>query len=207
MEPMNGMGAAKSATLYYAIGGVVVLCGAAYLFWGGHGDRIVTREDAAMRNDQEMETVLSTEKKSLRALLGMTESVACDFAVEDPHAGKSSGTVYIAGGKMRGDFSSVPPVGGKTIESHMIIVDDTTYVWSPEGMGYGMKMHVPEASDAAVNTTPSSDGAPNWDAAYDYHCSSWTADSAKFALPTGVEFTDMEAMMRMQGVGGMKMPR
>lgn len=207
MEPTNEAGAsgAKSMTLYYAIGGLIVLGGVAYLFLGGNA-AVPTTNSSKTDDDAKKEVAAPAEKKSLRALLGMSESVTCAFAADDPQAGKSSGTVYVAGGKMRGDFTAVLPTGGKKVESHMIVDGDMTYIWSPEGMGRGMKMRMPavSAEPGANAAAEPAEGAPSWDAAYDYRCSAWTPDSAKFTPPSDVEFMDMEAMMK--DMGGMKMP-
>ena len=90
---------------------------------------------------------------------------------------------------MRGDFTSV--AAGKTILSHMIVKDNTSYMWS-DAMPQGIKMSfdtVATQSDA----TPQS--MVNPDAQVDYSCSAWDADTSMFVLPEGVTFQDMSAMM------------
>lgn len=119
-------------------------------------------------------------------LLGMSAAVQCTAGTKT-NGVESVGTVYVANGNMRGDFSST--VNGRTVDSHMIATADTVYTWS-SGMPQGVKMPKPTSTGA----TGSSQGFdPN--AEVNYSCRSWTADASKFNPPSDIKFMDISAMM------------
>ncbi len=100
----------------------------------------------------------------------------------------STGTTYVAGDKMRGDFSS--EVEGKTTESHMIIRDQTVYTWI-EVMGTTMAFKTSlNTSNASTTQTRSVDINQR----VDYNCEDWTVDESMFVLPTGVTFQETSAI-------------
>src|SRR6185369_6722066 len=86
---------------------------------------------------------------SFKDLIAMGKPQKCD-ATFDTKGNASSGIIYTAGGKMRGDFSS--QVDGKTMQMHMIVKDQTSYNWV-EGMGttMGFKTSL-NTSNSAKNT-------------------------------------------------------
>lgn len=112
--------------------------------------------------------------------------------VTDPSNG-SSGTVYVGGGKMRGDFTSQTS-SGTTITSHMISDGQTVYVWS-SAMPQGIKMAVSASSQTSASGTQNP-----YNENVNYTCSAWSVNSSEFALPAGVTFEDMSAMI--QGSAG-----
>lgn len=122
---------------------------------------------------------------SLKELFAQGKSQKCTFSHDGSGVG-SSGTVYIASGKMRGDFNST--VDGKTVESHMIVNGDTAYIWS-SSMPQGIKMQF----DAAAQAGQGNSGAVNPDQRFGYDCSGWSADQSLFSLPSGITFTDLGA--------------
>jgi len=125
---------------------------------------------------------------SLKNLIADGKSVWCTFASTQGNT-TSSGTVYVADGKMRGDFNSV--VSDKTMESHMILRDDTSYVWSA-GNKQGVKMSVKELSAATSTSTKQPVGFEN---STSYECKPWDASDLSFELPQGITFMDLSSMM------------
>jgi hypothetical protein len=108
---------------------------------------------------------------------------------------KTQGTIFVGGGKMRGDFTSQTSRG--PIQSHMISDGTSMYVWS-SARPQGIKMAVPAAGKAPPQGN--SQGSL-YNKTVNYACSPWTVDEAEFALPQDVSFIDASAMM-----GGTKMP-
>lgn len=133
---------------------------------------------------------------SFASLMGMGKNLTCDFssAAGDGY-GPSSGTVYIAGERMRGDFTSEQD--GTTAQTHMIHDGDSVYTWSKSAEGtFAMKFHQGEVDveqDAGVATMPSQ--AMSIENDVDYDCHRWSVDGSKFVPPSDIEFMDMEAMM------------
>lgn len=124
----------------------------------------------------------STSTSSLKDLLTKGVAQSCTFSNEG-----STGTVYVAGGKMRGDFDSVTE--GKTVKSHMIVDGNTSYIWM-DGEKTGFKMSFDPASQ------PSGSGAPtggfDTNASMNYKCGTWITDSTQFTPPSNVTFTSFD---------------
>lgn len=89
----------------------------------------------------------------------------------------SSGTIYIALGKLRGDFRTRVS-GGITVASHVIATDGYVYTWSDF------------SSKGIVTALDLSGRAPGelLSSAVHYYCSPWEADQNVFVLPPGVSF-------------------
>ena len=149
---------------------------------------------------------------SLASLVARGGTVQCDVGMATGPAdenGATKGSVYVSGGKMRGDFEMTSQAG--TIESHMIRDGEYIYVWS-SAMPMGMKMKATAAeqpSSPTAQPSPSDIYAQN----HNYNCKPWSGDSSKFELPAGVTFNDMSAMMPGANAGasgsvkaGTKMP-
>lgn len=133
--------------------------------------------------------VNANAKASLRSLLALGKSSVCTFT-SSQNGATSSGTMYIsASGDMRGDFQSQTSSG--TQASSMIVKDGTSYVWSGS-QGAKMKTN----ASASANASAQAKNSVDLDQQVNYDCSDWTVDSSKFTLPSGVNFVDIEAMLK-----------
>ena len=118
----------------------------------------------------------------------MGQNLSCTFS--NSTAGQSStGTVYISGTMMRGDFTSQIK-SSTNVQSHMIRSGDQIYVWSG---AQGAKMAF-AGLDASASTQ--SNGSVNLDQKVNYKCTPWTVDNGQFTPPTNVKFIDLSAMMK-----------
>lgn len=126
------------------------------------------------------------ESKSLKDLFTSGVSQTCTFSV----GSESTGNVYVANGKMRGDFTV--NAADKVITSHMISDGKTSYVWMDgEKTGFKMAFDVSNASpvpEASASTTV------DLNKKFDYNCTPSVSDASKFSLPTDVTFTDMSEL-------------
>ncbi len=138
---------------------IIVVVGAALFFMNG-GTRGLT-------------TLGNT---SLRTLLTSNMSQKCSFSNAD-----SSGTIYVGGGKMRGDFTSKADQG--SAQSHMVIDNNIAYVWI-DGTAQGYRMPFENLSAANGGKT----GGVDADAKVATDCTPWQATEASFTLPTDVTF-------------------
>jgi len=127
---------------------------------------------------------LNTSAKTtgtLKALLGLGKNVVCDV-----DTGKESGKVYLtAGGSLSGEFTA----SNGTI-SHVIVKDGMAYVWSGT-QGAKLSLDYLNASASAQSSSQ-----VNLNSEASYSCSDWTVDNSKFTLPSGVNFVDIEAMLK-----------
>lgn len=122
---------------------------------------------------------------TLKGLLSLGYSQKCTFIDATSLTASSEGTIYVAQGRVRGDFTSV--VSGKPILSHMIVLDDTSYVWTDATTG-GFKMALATIEKQQA-PGPNQGFDPN--KKVNYSCTNWSTDVSVFALPAGIQFSDM----------------
>lgn len=161
-----------NSKLWIGIGVVVVILIALALLFMGRGG---TPGSAA---------VSGAEPQSLEGLLQRGGSQKCTFSNTAGDV-TSSGTVYIGGGMLRGDFTTTGASAEQNNSGHFIVKDNTTYVWI-EGLTQGFK-----SSFSGSVGNPNSQIDPS--APGNYNCTGWSVDSSVFGLPTGVSFTDVGA--------------
>lgn len=136
-----------------------------------------------------------SKPNSLKSLLMAGIPQSCTFS-SSTEGYTSEGTVYTASGKMRGDFSS--KVSGKEMKSHMIVMDNTSYIWTDgETKGYKTSFTDEQKTEAEelAKDAPKPTGGVDLDAMVDYNCKPWMVSSSHFDLPSGVEFVSLEDMM------------
>jgi hypothetical protein len=159
--------------------GIIIIAAGAYLALGRGGGAPAPEQSAA-----------TSTSSTLRELAASGSPQQCAFT----SANNTKGTVYVAGGKVRGDFSA--EVAGKAIAGHMIVADNTSYVWM-DGMATGFKNSF-EATAAASSTN--SQGV-NPDERVSYDCSAWSEDPNLFVLPTTVTFSAISDTSVKAGAG------
>lgn len=123
---------------------------------------------------------------SLTALMALGIPQKCDFSDTTNPEAQTSGTVYVSGGKSRGDFTST--AGGQTFHAHSIVESDTMYSWVEEN-GMGVKIAINKDQQKPTGDSKQFDAGK----AMDYHCSAWVPDSSKFDVPTNIKFMEMAA--------------
>ncbi|MEK7576306.1 MAG: hypothetical protein AAB482_01290 [Patescibacteria group bacterium] len=132
----------------------------------------------------------TSQKMTLKSLLALGKAQTCTFNNTGGDAGgNSSGTMQIANGKMRGDFTTT--ASGKTMQSHMLMIDYVNYIWGDE-MPFGIKMALTDLEKPENQKNQ----AVDINKELDYACTSGTSDANAFNLPAGVEFKDLGAMMQ-----------
>jgi hypothetical protein len=168
--------------------GLLLLLGGvgAYLFASkGKSPSTATPQEQATSGE-------SSAQRSLKDLLGLGTSQECLFSTEG-----SNGVVYVAGGKVRGDFTTESE--GQTTISHMIVDGQTSYVWM-EGQQMGYKFSFDESAQVQdQDQGQTSQATVDIDQKVDYNCKSWNTDPSMFTLPAGIEFSDMSQLTAPAG--------
>ncbi|HEX2792138.1 MAG TPA: hypothetical protein VHO23_00225 [Candidatus Paceibacterota bacterium] len=96
----------------------------------------------------------------------------------------TDGVVYVAGERVRGDFTSTVPQFGE-IESHMLADGTMVHTWSSmTDTGFSMPQTEAEATDEVAVSGQSIDVNQS----YSYDCAPWATDERMFALPDGITF-------------------
>lgn len=170
------VGVLGAGAWFYMSGGMAEMRG------GESGERLMEGATATDPN--------SLESGTWRSLMGMTSAARCTVSTT-ANGVESMGTVYVANGSMRGDFSST--VNGRAVDSHIIADATTVYTWST-----GLPQGVKTPRDLATGqTSGNSTETFNPNAELNYSCGAWTADASMFVPPTDITFLDISAMMQV----------
>lgn len=124
--------------------------------------------------------------ETLAALMAAGAPVKCTIV---PSADNShmSGTFYVAGKQVRGDYSVA--TGGQTMMGHMIAQTQTTYTWfDGQPMGFKMANTLEPGNTGNVPVAESQGFDPNQKLGY--QCEGWVMDASKFAVPTNIKFSE-----------------
>jgi len=164
----------------WIVGGVVVLVVLGFLLFG-RGKSSKTEQSNNTTNTQANSPApVASTPMSLADLANSSSSQTCTFT-----DASGTGTVFVASGKVRADFSSME--AGKAVGGHMILDNGTSYLWL-DGQTTGFK------SKISATSNPTGQQGLDANQKLNYNCQSWSADASKFALPTGVTFTDMSSL-------------
>ena len=177
--------------LIYAIVGVVVVLGAvAFILHGSSSAPTAGTPDTSATNTGAVPAPTTAapgtaSSMTLQSLLSLGSAQKCTFTDATSATASSEGTVYVSSGKFRGDFTSV--VAGKNIMSHMIVSANDAYVWTDLTPG-GFKMAL---ATIEKQQAPGANQGFDPNKKVNYSCSPWTVDAKVFALPTGIQFSNM----------------
>ena len=130
----------------------------------------------------------------LKNLLTGGVSQSCTFSNTKDGA-TSDGVIYVASGKVRGDFNSVS--GGKTTKTHMVVDGKTSYIWM-DGQATGFKTTFDTSTTASPSGSASGGTSGSFDANanLNYNCKPWIVDNSMFSVPTNVQFMGLDSMMK-----------
>ncbi|KKS96475.1 MAG: hypothetical protein UV73_C0010G0060 [Candidatus Gottesmanbacteria bacterium GW2011_GWA2_43_14] len=158
----------------------VLIGGAAVYFAFSNRSNPAGGSQSEIQTGQSVTETGSTQK-SLKELFLSGVSQECSFSDENG----SEGSVRVAQGKSRGDFSAV--AGGKKMQSHMIVDGQTSYMWL-DGQTTGFKMSIDSTAQADNGQTQ---GNVDVNKKVDFRCQPWRTDNSVFNLPAGINFTDL----------------
>jgi hypothetical protein len=119
-------------------------------------------------------------KGTIKSLLTSGVPQSCTFTSEKQAS--TSGTVYVSGGKMRGDFTTINE--GQSMTGHLIIDSGYSYIWS-DLLTRGMKVALTEGQSSTGSGTQGMDVNQT----VGYTCKPWSVDESKFTLPSNITFT------------------
>jgi hypothetical protein len=104
---------------------------------------------------------------------------------------KTSGTVYLDAGKIRGSFSTT--VAGQKIDAWTIVRDGFAYSWTSL-VKTGYKTPVVNADTNASSSVSVSGNTYsfNLDQIGDYNCVDWKADGSVFLVPVDITFQEIK---------------
>ncbi|MEK7180440.1 MAG: hypothetical protein AAB706_03105 [Patescibacteria group bacterium] len=140
--------------------------------------------------NNEASVIMAGGKVSMKDLIVGGKAQQCLISSSNEFS-QSSGVVYVANGKVRGDFDSLSQ--GVQVQSHMIVDGDYSYIWTSESnQGFKTKIDASTTNSASQTNQQGID----YNQQMDYACSPWSADASFFVLPKGIIFTDLAEMMQ-----------
>ncbi len=187
--------------LYIGLFVMLILVVGSYLFYKKENSsvseqKVITSESVEQKVDENAGSLADI----FAAAGGPSQTCTFENTTEN---GKASGVVYTSKSKMRGDFST--QMDGKVAESHMIVVDNTSYLWQ-DGEKTGMKSVFGEESLKVIDppkTVPDteSDTIPTgvMPDTGSFECKDWSVDDSFFDLPDNVEFLSLNDMTGASG--------
>jgi len=161
---------------------VAVVVGVYFVFGGS---KEVKNEELGNTNDEQP----TGKKMAFSQFLKQGGAYKCEVK-QSMSDFENSGTMYVSGKNMRGEFSTVAE--GKTMVSSFMSRDGYSYTWSSltPGMGFKIKAEAETSNEGAdINGTY----AWNADQIGDYNCENWVVDATKFELPKNVTFQEIKS--------------
>lgn len=134
-------------------------------------------------------TAAALTQMSLKTLFESGGSKKCTYSDNTDNM-MSSGTVYLANSKMRGDFDT--QASGQTFHSHMITDQTTSYIWT-DGQPQGIKMTMDKIP--SPNPSAKTQSGVDINKNFNFKCDNWSADESLFTTPSDIKFQDFSSMM------------
>lgn len=169
--------------------GILVLGGAAFFIFSGDkkeespSEEVISEENSSVSETKKVEEDFN-EKTTLAKLMEKGGNYQCTFT-HKTEVGDSTGTVFMSGKKIRGDFVSKVSMEGLgnmgDIKTYMISDGESVYTWSSmtaDGYKAPVTQTTEKETQASVPTNQE----------LDYKCAVWKADESKFSLPTNIIF-------------------
>jgi len=177
----------KKAYILVGIVLLLLLAGGGYFFYQRSNKTTNSISNENTQGQASTETQNQPTEGTLNNLLESNTPQACSYSSSST-SGTVDGTVYVADGKMRADYTSTN--GSDTLTGHMIIDSGYSYVWmegSKQGYKTAINQQAPETSPSPTAQENNQESS-NLDQKVSYTCSAWTVDESKFTFPSDVNF-------------------
>lgn len=175
-------------TIIIAIVVLAVAGGGAYYVANNNKDEKQSDSSEAQPQDS------NVQSNSINGLLAQDKNLNCTFDFTDDSGYKSSGNLYFASKRVRGDFNSTDSKG-ETRYSHMINDGKYQYFWE-EGDDSGFKMNIDNIDSSEAQKDASKKETVDQNKEYNFDCSDWSVDESQFQPPSNVKFTDFSAQLQ-----------
>lgn len=162
----------------------IIVVGGGAVFFTQNKKTSPQAEVASNSQIAQPEEQVTSQSASVISLLESGKNQQCTFSTV-AEGSETAGMVYLANGKMRGDFTV--KTSEMAVLSHTIYDGTTSYVWTDTG-GDGIKMKVDLATIAeAQQSNRSLDLKQN----LQFDCKNWNVDESMFVAPSNVTFSDI----------------
>ncbi len=172
----------KQIAIILGVLAVIIIAGVAYLMMKNAQHSQMVSVTTQNKPTSPASPTTQTIQGTLKSLLSAGKSQKCTYS-NKIQTGSVNGIVYIANGKVRGDFTS-STVQNK-VSGHMIVEGGYSYVWT-DLSNQGVKMAI---NQQQPSTTPTNNQAPNINQTFTYSCQGLTEDDSMFVLPSAISFS------------------
>lgn len=154
------------------------------------------------KNDEQQNTETQASEQenggpaTIKDLLAQNKNTTCTFSSTDESGNQTSGTVYVAGERMKGDISY--QASGEAEQKSSILRDSEYQYYWQEGSNAGFKTKISEVESAAVEgqENENNQNQPvDQNTEYEFDCSDWNVDESVLSVPENVEFTDFSSQV------------
>ncbi|MEK9196137.1 MAG: hypothetical protein AAB914_02095 [Patescibacteria group bacterium] len=167
---------------------VIVLAGVIFLVVGKDSSTNTSSQDPV--SSKKAEPNNQTTKGSLSSLAVGKKAQECTMNYSGP-SGSGTGAMHSDGNGKARMHIDLKTEKGNVGQTDQIMKEGKAYSWTTsDEQTFGMMMDMSKMdSQQGQNTATSSGPQPNQD--FDISCKSWKVDESKFAVPTNVNFMDM----------------
>jgi len=178
----------KTTVIGYIALAVIIISGGGYLLLKGEPAGAPASQSEVQGAEASVQVQDSTvpAQVSMRDLVARGQSLECTFDLDVEYS-KSNGTVYIAGGKVRGNFDivvSVSQAGTQKFQAYMIADGEMSYVWSSL-IKQGFKLPISKSE-----TSADPQNGVDYNQKLNYSCKPWNAVANFFIPPADIVFSD-----------------
>lgn len=163
---------------------LIIICVGAYLLIK-KSPQPVNDQTSIGQNNPENSTS-QTVQGTLKSLLSAGKSQKCTYSNKVDSA-TVEGTIYIANGKIRGDFTTTSEQ--TKMSGHMITDKEFSYTWN-DLSNQGIKMTINQEQQApSDSSTEPNNQTSDINQTYTYTCQGWKEDAAMFIPPANITFS------------------
>ncbi len=170
---------------------IVLLIGGGLVIYMNRSIETEQNDDLTPTEPSDMQKV-DTGDRSIRDLMTMSDSITCTYS---DIGSTNEGTVYVSGGRIRGDFSV--NTDGDMVNSHMISANDTFYIWSDDS-DRGVIFSTENIDE--MNSDGGRQNTIDVEEKFDYECNSWNTDDSFFKTPDNVTFVNFNEMIDVESI-------
>lgn len=173
---------------------ILIIVGALVVLGGGYFFFLADDDGGDSASSDNQAGTSQAEQASLNELLGRNQNLMCTYSDTDEQGNTSSGTTYIAGGRMSGEFN-LSANGQGTIKSYVINDGQAQYTWQ-DGSDQGYKFDLSALEDPTDDSATDDSQSVDQNQDYDFNCQEWSVDEARFTPPSNVNFIDYSAQLQ-----------
>lgn len=173
---------------------IIALVAVIIILVAGVGFMAVSKDDTTSTqssNNNNPQSSSSSTKGSLSSLATGKKAQECTMNYSGA-SGSGTGTMYSDGNGRARMHIDLKTEKGNVGQTDQIMKEGKAYSWTTsDGQTFGMIIDVSKTTQQTQSQSGSTTTAPQPNQDFDINCKDWKVDESKFAVPTNVNFMDM----------------